>query len=74
MAWESLVLILLTLSPNFSRAYLHHLFRAGEMTYFRLASIHNLAYYLDLAREAREAILKGEFQDFYQNFYSNLEN
>lgn len=59
---------------NFSRAYLHHLFRAGEMTYFRLASIHNLAYYLDLAREAREAILKGEFQDFYQNFYSNLEN
>lgn len=53
---------------NHSRAYLHHLFRAGEISYFRLASIHNLAFYLDLVREAREAILKGEFAKFYQNF------
>ena len=59
---------------NFSRAYLHHLFRAGEMSYFRLASIHNLAYYLDLVREAREAILQGKFIEFYKRFYSDLEN
>lgn len=59
---------------NFSRAYLHHLFRAGEMSYFRLASIHNLAYYLDLVREAREAILQGKFIEFYKRFYSDLED
>ncbi|CAM2950251.1 tRNA guanosine(34) transglycosylase Tgt [Helicobacter burdigaliensis] len=51
---------------NFSRAYLHHLFRAGEMSYFRLASIHNLAFYLKLVRDAREAILKGEFIKLYR--------
>ncbi|MDY2585476.1 tRNA guanosine(34) transglycosylase Tgt [Helicobacter sp.] len=59
---------------NHTRAYLHHLFRAGEMSYFRLASIHNLSYYLSLVRNAREAILKGEFLQFYKNFYTGLEN
>lgn len=59
---------------NHSRAYLHHLFRAGEMSYFRLASIHNLAYYLNLVKNAREAILKGEFKQFYTNFYAELTN
>lgn len=53
---------------NHSRAYLHHLFRAGEVSYFRLASIHNLAYYLQLVRDAREAILQGEFAAFYKRF------
>ena len=53
---------------NHTRAYLHHLFKAGETSYFRLASIHNLAYYLSLVRGAREAILQGRFQDFYKNF------
>jgi hypothetical protein len=42
---------------RYSRAYLHHLFRSKELTYFRLASIHNLHYYLWLVRQAREAIL-----------------
>lgn len=56
---------------NHSRAYLHHLFRAGEMSYFRLASIHNLAYYLSLVRDAREAILRGEFMQFYKEFMRN---
>ncbi|WP_457561023.1 tRNA guanosine(34) transglycosylase Tgt [Caminibacter sp.] len=58
---------------NYSRAYLNHLFRAKELTYFRLASIHNLHYYLNLVKEAREAILKGEFQKFKKDFYSNRE-
>ncbi|WP_104722338.1 tRNA guanosine(34) transglycosylase Tgt [Helicobacter mesocricetorum] len=51
---------------NHTRAYLHHLFRAGEMSYFRLASIHNLAYYLSLVKNAREAILQGKFEEFYK--------
>jgi queuine tRNA-ribosyltransferase len=55
---------------NFSRAYLNHLFKAKELTYFRLASIHNLHYYLNLVKEAREAILKGEFKEFKKEFYS----
>lgn len=55
---------------NFSRAYLHHLFRSSEITYHRLASIHNLKYYLNLVSNAREAILKGEFEEFKKDFYA----
>ena len=58
---------------NHTRAYLHHLFRSGEMSYFRLASIHNLAYYLDLVKGAREAILQGSFKEYYKNFYAMQE-
>ncbi len=46
---------------NFSRAYLHHLQRANEITGARLNTIHNLHYYLELMREAREAIEQGRF-------------
>lgn len=55
---------------HFSRAYLCHLFRAGEISYHRLASLHNLYYYLSLVRGAREAIIKGEFQAYRANFYA----
>ena len=47
---------------TFSRAYLRHLFAAQELLAFRLNSIHNLAFYLDLMRELREAIERGEAQ------------
>ncbi len=49
---------------QFSQGYLNHLFRANEILYARLASIHNLAFYLDLMREAREAILAKRFEAF----------
>ncbi len=55
---------------NYSRGYLNHLFRSKELTYFRLSSIHNLHYYLTLMREAREAILKKEFKEFKNEFYT----
>lgn len=42
-----------------SRAYLSHLFRAKEILYYRLATLHNLNYYLNLVRGARQAILDG---------------
>jgi queuine tRNA-ribosyltransferase len=48
---------------NFSRAYLRHLFLAGEMLFSTLATIHNLRYYLDIMREIREAILLGTFPE-----------
>jgi queuine tRNA-ribosyltransferase len=47
-----------------SRAYLAHLFRAKELLYYRLATIHNLQHYLDLAREARLAIQGGGLARF----------
>jgi len=49
---------------TFSRAYLRHLFAAQELLSFRLNSIHNLTFYLDLMRGLREAIEKGEAQDY----------
>ena len=54
---------------NYSRGYLHHLYRAKELTYFRLGSIHNLRYYLNLMAQMREAILQGEFKAFKAEFY-----
>lgn len=49
---------------NFSLGYINHLFRANEILYARLASIHNIALYLDLMRGAREAIFAGKFEAF----------
>ena len=54
---------------NYTRAYLCHLFRSQEITYHRLASLHNLHYYLNLVREAREAIINGDFGAYRQKFY-----
>ncbi len=53
---------------NFSRAYLHHLHRAGEILGARLNTIHNLHYYLQLMREMRAAIDAGRFSEFRQRF------
>jgi queuine tRNA-ribosyltransferase len=46
---------------RYSRAYLRHLFVAHELTYFRLATLHNLAFYLDLMARMREAIATQSF-------------
>ena len=57
-----------TISGGFSRAYLHHLERCGEMLAPMLASIHNLHYYLNLMREIRESLDAGRFAQFAQQF------
>ncbi len=57
-----------TVSGGFSRAYLHHLERCGEMLAPMLASIHNLHYYLNLMREVREALDAGRFAAFAAQF------
>jgi queuine tRNA-ribosyltransferase len=49
---------------RYSRAYLAHLFRAKELLYYRLATLHNLQHYLDLARQARRAILDGRLTGY----------
>ena len=53
---------------SFSRAYLHHLDRCGEMLGPMLASVHNLHYYVNLMREVREALDAGTFPAFAQRF------
>ena len=56
---------------NFSRAYLHHLQRAGEILGARLNTIHNLHYYLDLMRQMREALEADAFPAFVARFHAD---
>ena len=46
---------------QYSRAYLHHLYKAGELLAMQIGSIHNLAFYLWLVKEARRQILQNNF-------------
>lgn len=46
---------------RYSRAYLHHLFRAQELLGIRLVSLHNVAFLLNLMRQIRESIIAGRF-------------
>lgn len=55
---------------NFSRAYLRHLYQAGEILFSTLATLHNIHYFLDIMRRMRESILLGKFPAFL----STLEN
>ena len=55
---------------RYTRTYLTHLFRAKELTYFRLATLHNLHYYLTLMKQAREAILADRYAEFKEEFYT----
>jgi queuine tRNA-ribosyltransferase len=59
---------------RYSRGYLNHLYRAKELTYFRLASLHNLHYYLTLMQEMREAIIHRRFKEFKREFYAKRED
>jgi queuine tRNA-ribosyltransferase len=53
---------------GFSRAYLRHLFRAGEILGLRLLSFHNLHFYLSLVAGARESIAAGNFSAYKDSF------
>ena len=53
---------------RFSRSYIRHLFRAGEMLSLRLLSFHNLHFYLSLMQRARQAIEDGSFSEFRKDF------
>ena len=53
-----------TISQYYTKAYLRHLFAAGEYLALQLASVHNLAFYLWLVGEARKHILQGTFSSW----------
>ena len=57
---------------TFSRAYLRHLFLAGEINAATLNTLHNLTFYLDTLRKIREAIELEEFESFRRKFHGGL--
>jgi len=58
---------------EFSRGYVRHLIKAEEILGLRLITLHNLHFYLDLMRQARDKIDKGAFDKFRKEFVSNYE-
>ncbi len=58
----------------YSKAYLRHLFMAGEMLGAQIASEHNLAFYLDVVRQARRHIQEGDFVSWKEQAVKKLEN
>ena len=57
---------------NYSRAYLRHLYRSGEILSSQLNTYHNLHFYLDLMRRVREAIRQDSFDEFRRQFRSTM--
>jgi queuine tRNA-ribosyltransferase len=55
---------------TYTRAYIRHLFNAGEIAAMMLTTRHNLHFYLQLMRRAREAITAGRYQAFVREFES----
>ncbi len=58
---------------NYSRAYLRHLYKSRELLAYRLNTIHNIYYYLDLMEKMRDAIEQGRFLEFKKDFYSKRQ-
>jgi queuine tRNA-ribosyltransferase len=58
---------------TFSRAYLRHLYRAGEISALRLGTIHNLQFMQDLMRQIRQALAEGRFAEFRNIFLARYQ-
>jgi queuine tRNA-ribosyltransferase len=58
---------------TFSRAYLRHLYKAGEISALRFGTIHNVYFMLDLMRQIRSAIASGTFADFRAGFLDRYQ-
>ncbi|CAL4319107.1 tRNA guanosine(34) transglycosylase Tgt [Buchnera aphidicola] len=58
---------------NYTRSYLHHLFRCRETLSYKLNSIHNLYYYQSLMCDIRNSIQNNTFDDFCYDFYKNIK-
>jgi len=62
------------LCSRYSRAYLHHLFRAGELSALRLASLHNVAFLIKLMRKIRLSIKDGTFLKEKKKFFESYRS
>ncbi len=58
---------------NYTRAYLRHLFKAGEISAMRLATLHNLHFMLKLLVQVRKEILSGCYLDFKHSFIQKYQ-
>jgi queuine tRNA-ribosyltransferase len=58
---------------TFSRAYLRHLFKAGEITSLRLCTIHNVAFMQRLMQEIRTAIATSTFASYREEFLTEYQ-
>ncbi len=56
----------------YTKAYLHHLFKAQELLAMQIASIHNLAFYLRLVTDARQHIVQGDFAQWKRSIIDDL--
>ena len=59
---------------TFTRAYIRHLFNAGELLALRLGTIHNVYFYLNLMKNVRLSIEQGRFREFKKEFLAKREN
>ena len=59
---------------NYSRAYLRHLYMAKELLAYRLNTLHNVYYFINLMKQMRLAILADEYESFRTGFYRNRNN
>ena len=57
---------------TYTRAYVHHLFKAQELLAMQVASIHNLAFYLELVQTARQHIIAGDFTQWKSTVINEL--
>jgi len=58
---------------SFSKAYLRHLFQAGEILFCTLATIHNVKYFLEIMRRMRQSILEGKFPELLKRLQCTPE-
>jgi queuine tRNA-ribosyltransferase len=57
---------------NFSRAYIRHLYMAGEILAIRLMTLHNIHFYMELVRNAREHIISGTFGEWKKEMIADM--
>jgi queuine tRNA-ribosyltransferase len=62
-----------TASRQYTKAYLRHLFVSGEILGLQLASLHNLCFYLNLVRQAREHIINGDYRQWKDTVIPQLK-
>jgi queuine tRNA-ribosyltransferase len=59
---------------KYSRAYIRHLFTVGEYLAGNMITYHNLYFYLQMTRDARESIKADKFDEFYTKFYNSYSS
>ena len=65
---------LCSLSNQYSKSYLHHLYKTEEILGYRIASQHNLTFYINLMKNIRESISNDTFHSFANSFLQKYEN